>query len=158
MKNIALFLILFFLTVYSYPKDIKSIPVTFHEPEIMGIELITDKLDMGMVDPFKGMKEIPSAIKLRVKSNVDWVLYVMVMNDFTDEKGDRIPCNRFEIRTGGGKYHPLKNGEMYRVASRGDNFISKDGTISIDVMFKLKMDDSPGNYFGNLNFILERNF
>jgi len=158
MKKIALFVFIFLISLNANAREIKNLPITFKEPEIMGIELLTDKLDIGVVDPFKGTKELPGGIKIRVKSNVDWILYVMVMDDFRNEKGEKIPCNRFEIRTIRGKYHPLKKGEMYKIASRGDNCVSTDGVISIDVMFKLKMEDSPGNYFGNLNFILERNF
>lgn len=158
MKKIALFAFVLFIYLGINAGEIKNLPITFKEPEIMGIDLLTNKLDIGMVDPFKGAKEVPGGIKIKVKSNVDWVLYVMVTDDFRNKKGDRIPCNRFEIRTIRGKYHPLKKGEMYRIASRGDNCVSPDGVIDIDVMFNLKMEDSPGNYFGNLNFILERNF
>ncbi|MCK4545007.1 hypothetical protein KAU43_05670 [candidate division WOR-3 bacterium] len=137
-------------------KEIKAIPVRFNQPEILNFELLTEQIDMGQLDPLRMNNEIPSAIKIKVNSNVNWALYIMAMNDFINERGERIESDKFEFRIGKSKFIKLKKGNLIEVASSKSYSVEINNIVSIDVRFNANINSSPGDYKGNINFILDK--
>lgn len=137
-------------------KEVKALPVRFNQSEILNFELLTKQIDMGQVDPLKMNNTIPSAIKIKVNSNVNWALYIMAADDFINDKGERIESDKFEFRTGKGKFIKLKKGNLIEVASNKSYSVDINNSISIDVRFNANINSSPGDYRGNINFILDK--
>ncbi len=137
-------------------KEIKAIPVRLKQPEILSFELLTEQIDMGQLDPLRMNNAILSAIRIKVNSNVNWALYIMAMDDFINERGERIESDKFEFRTGKGKFIKLKKGNLIEVASRRSNSVDMNNNISIDVRFNANKNSSPGAYRGNISFILDK--
>lgn len=111
---------------------------------------------MGQLDPLRMNNEIPSAIKIKVNSNVNWALYIMAMNDFINERGERIESDKFEFRIGKSKFIKLKKGNLIEVASSKSYSVEINNIVSIDVRFNANINSSPGDYKGNINFILDK--
>jgi hypothetical protein len=129
-----------------------SVQVGFINQEVLSIDIIAKRIDVGFLDADSSPIEFPDVIQGTIHANTEWVLLCSVEADFLSMEGNRIPLERLSWRIEGGEWVPFQMGE--------DKLLEGDATgetgrpFSIDLLLDLKWEDSAGDFLTNIDFTL----
>ncbi len=145
--------ILLLYALFLYPSDRAELDVYANNLTSMSLEINESNLDFGNIDPSK--KEIMefNAVRMTVKSNVKWVLYLEAEDNLVSLTGDMIPINRLLFKSLNKDFTPLKLNRPVIIAS-GDPTDEDGEEIILDFKLKLKWTDIAGQYHTKLIFDL----
>ena len=129
----------------------KQTKVVFQTVPTISMEILSNDINFGTIEPGRGYIEKPGAIKILIKANTDWTLYYRCPDDIKNEDGTIIPISHLEWRTPGKDYAPMKKDEPIIIQEGGPT----TGTIIIiDLRLKSSWDIPAGIYSLPLFFTL----
>jgi len=136
--------------LFLVPVEQKAI-VEFQTLPTISMELLTNEVRFGMVEPGTGYIEKLGAIRVKINANTDWTLYYKCPEDIKNEEGSFLSVSHIEWRILGKNYKPLLRDESTVVYQDGP----VDGkVIIIDLRLKSSWDIPAGLYSLPLVFTL----
>ncbi len=138
------------LLLFLIPIEQKAV-VEFQALPTISMELLTNEVRFGMIEPGTGYVEKLGAIRVKISANTDWTLYYKCPEDIKNEDGNFISVSHIEWRIPGKDYKPLLKDES--------TIVYQDGPVSgkvivIDLRIKSSWDIPAGLYSLPLVFSL----
>ena len=136
-------------------KSVSNVFVTVTNRELLSLHIERKSLDFSLVDPENGEFQITNAIRLHIKSNVNWILTAEPMDDLIDAKGNKIPISQLQWRTQSNEYQPFSKNNPCVIA-RGHPTNGTD--IFCDYKLVVNWEDVAGVYTTMISYTLSKAF
>ena len=120
--------------------------------EYLSLDILSERIDIGILSPLNSPLEIPGVIKGTIQANTEWIFTCSSEGDFLSTTGGIIPIERLAWRIEGGEWVPFEMGEIKLL----EGVPTSEGgrSFSIDLRLDLKWIDSAGDFLTNIGFTL----